>query len=389
MDLEKLDKDFVLHSYNRNYVHFTSGKNAKLFTNELDYIDFTSGIGVASVGHGNEDLALAIYSQAQKLIHTSNLYLIEPQARLAQKLVTLSGYDMRCFFGNSGAEANEGAIKIARKYGQKDTKRHKIITIENSFHGRTISSLKATAQTPMHKDCFSPYPDGFVYAKDLQHAIDLIDDETIGVMIELIQGEGGMHTFTKKQVQDLCDYAHSKDVLVIVDEVQTGIWRTGKFLACHHYDINPDIITLAKGVAGGVPMGVVMTNKKDVFEFSDHGSTFGGNFLSSTAGLKTMQILETNEAHLQEMISLFENSLREILNSFSNLFTDLGGIGLMRSLELKDPKHQATITDLAFKERLLILRSGKNVLRFLPPLTITKEEIHEGFKRLNYALKNM
>jgi len=193
MNLETLDKTYVLHTYNRKYVNFTHGEGSKVFDEEeRDYIDFTSGIGVVSVGHGNPRLANAICDQAKKIIHISNLFLIEPQAKLAKELVELSGFDMRVFFANSGAEANEGAIKIARKYGEVDgkVKRYKIITLKHSFHGRTITALKATGQEAMH-NYFGPFPDGFVYAQDIDEILKLVDSKTVGVMIELIQGEGG------------------------------------------------------------------------------------------------------------------------------------------------------------------------------------------------------
>ncbi|NPA63819.1 MAG: aminotransferase class III-fold pyridoxal phosphate-dependent enzyme, partial [Epsilonproteobacteria bacterium] len=194
MDLKSVDLEYVLHTYGRNYVNFKYGRNARLYDEQgKEYIDFTSGIGVVSVGHGNERLAKAICDQAKKIIHISNLYLIEPQALLAKRLVELCGYDMRLFFANSGAEANEGAIKIARKYGEVDgeVKRYKIITLKHSFHGRTITALKATGQEAMH-NYFGPYPDGFVYAESIEQIPDLLDERTVGVMIELIQGEGGV-----------------------------------------------------------------------------------------------------------------------------------------------------------------------------------------------------
>lgn len=379
-----------MHTYKRNYVHFVSGKKSRLFSENGDeYIDFTSGIGVASLGHGNKTLAKAINSQAKKLIHTSNLFLIEPQALLAQKIVGLSGYDMRVFFGNSGAEANEAAIKIARKYGSQNNK-YKIITLDNSFHGRTISSLKATGQPSMHKTYFSPYPDGFVYAKDLDDVKNALDDQTAAVMIELVQGEGGVKALDKQKVQELAVLLKQKDVLLIVDEVQTGVYRTGEFLASNYYQISPDIITIAKGIASGLPMGLVMTNKKDIFAYSDHGSTFGGNFLCSYAGLTTLEILENlySSGKLAQKIQLFEQNLKEILLTFSNIFKSVHGIGLMRGLEC-DEALQEKIVQEAFKQKLLVLKSGNNRIRFLPPLIITKKEIKIGFRRLYEACKNI
>jgi len=212
MNLESIDKSYVLQTYARNYVNFVKGDGAKLYSEDgKEYIDFTSGIGVVSVGHANKQVADAICDQVHKITHISNLYLIEPQAKLAQKLVKLSGLDAGVFFANSGAEANEGALKIARKYGEVDgeIKRYKVITLENSFHGRTISTLKATGQSSMH-NYFGPFPDGFVYAKDLDEIESLLDDHTIAVMIELVQGEGGVEPLDKQKVQALAKLLKQK-----------------------------------------------------------------------------------------------------------------------------------------------------------------------------------
>ncbi len=388
---EKIDKDYVLNTYARNYVNFKQGINATLYDEKgKDYIDFTSGIGVSSVGHGNARLANAICEQAKNLIYTSNLFLIEPQAKLAKKLAFLSGFDMATFFANSGAEANEGAIKIARKYGERNfnNKKYKIITLENSFHGRTITTVKATGQKSFHKSEFSPYPDGFSYDHNIKNIYKSIDDETIAVMIELVQGEGGVQPFDKKEIQDLAKFLKEKGLLLIVDEVQTGVYRSGEFLAANLYDIEPDIITLAKGLAGGVPIGAVMTKHKDIFEPGDHGSTFGGNFLSTRAGLEVLDILESykNSGLLDESFLYFEEKLSEICKNYPNFFTEHVGLGLMRGFRCKDAETLTKIVKACFNEGLLVLKAGKNTLRMLPPLTISKDEINEGFKRMTSAL---
>ena len=226
--LKQMDLDYVLHTYARNYTRFVKGSGAVLYDESgKDYIDFGAGIAVCSVGHGNMRLAEAIYTQAKKLIHTSNLYLIEPQAKLAKKLIELSGYDMRIFFANSGAEANEGALKIARKFGEVNgvPKRYQIITLDSSFHGRTISTLKATGQDKFHTS-FGPFPDGFIYAKDLSDIPNKISDITCAVLLELVQGEGGITPFDKQEVQHLAKFLKEKNILLMVDEVQTGIYRS-------------------------------------------------------------------------------------------------------------------------------------------------------------------
>ena len=392
--LEELDKKYVLQTYAKNYVNFKKGINATLFDeNEKDYIDFTSGIGVVSVGHGNKQVADKIYEQVSNLTHVSNLYAIEPQAKLAQEIANLSTYDVGTFFANSGAEANEGAIKIARKYGQIkfDNKRYKVITLEHSFHGRTITTVRATGQEKFHSPNFSPYPDGFSYNKQINDIYNSIDDETVAVMIELVQGEGGVQPFEKEEIQKLCTFLKEKEILLIVDEVQTGIFRTGEFLASNLYEIEPDIITMAKGLGGGVPIGAVSTIHKDILEAGDHGSTYGGNYLVTTASLEVLDILEKykDEGKLDQSIIYFETKLKELFEKYPKYFTEEVGLGLMRGLRVKDADTLSKIVDNAFEEGLLILKSGRNTLRMLPPLTISKDEINEGFKRLDNAISKI
>ncbi|MDD2888361.1 MAG: aspartate aminotransferase family protein [Aliarcobacter sp.] len=392
--IEQLDKEYVLHTYARNYVNFKKGINATLFDDKnKDYIDFTSGIAVCSVGHGNKRVADKIYEQVSNITHISNLYAIEPQAKLAQKINELSGLDIRIFFSNSGAEANEGAIKIARKYGETkfENKRYKVITLEHSFHGRTITTVKATGQSSMHTPNFAPYPDGFSYKTSIADVYDSIDDETVAVMIELVQGEGGVQPFDKKEIQDLAKFLKEKDILLIVDEVQTGVFRTGEFLAANLYEIEPDIVTLAKGLGGGVPIGAVLTKLKDIFSPGDHGSTFGGNYLVTTAALEVLDILEEikDSGALDETIIYFNKMLTDVYEKNREIFTDNVGLGLMRGLRVKDADTLALVIKTAFEEGVLVLKAGKNTLRLLPALTISKEEMNEGFKRLENALNKI
>lgn len=388
-----LDKKYVLPTYARADVEFVSGDNARLVdANGKKYIDFASGIAVVSVGHANKRVNDAICKQLSNITHTSNLYYIAPQARAAQKIVEASGYDMKCFFGNSGAEANEGAIKIARKFGEKDgeIKRYKVITLQHSFHGRTITTVKATGQAYMH-NYFGPYPDGFVYAENIEHVESLVDEHTCAVMIELVQGEGGVQPLDREAVQKLAKFLKSKDVLLIVDEVQTGVYRTGKFLASNYYDIEPDVVTLAKGLGGGVPIGVVMTTLKNVFSAGDHGSTFGGNFLSTAAACEVVDILnEMNESgELQKNIEYFDSELEKFYNAHKDIFTSKVGIGMMCGLRVKDGETLSKIILNAREEGVIVLRAGRDTLRLLPALTITKEEVDEGFKSLNRAVTSL
>ncbi len=391
MTLEAQDKQYVLQTYARDYTNFVEGKGSTLFDDQgRDYIDFASGIGVNSVGHANPVLADAICDQARKIIHISNLQVIEPQAKLAERIVKLSGYDMGVFFANSGAEANEGAIKIARKYGEThfENKRYKVITLEHSFHGRTITTVKATGQESFHTPHFSPYPDGFSYEKSIDDVYKAIDDETVAVLIELVQGEGGVQPFDKAEIQALAKHLKKAGVLLIVDEVQTGVYRTGEFLASNLYEIEPDIITLAKGLGGGVPIGAVMTRHKEVLKAGDHGSTFGGNYLSTRAGLAVLDILEElyESGALAETHLYFEKKLQEIAASCDDLFEKEVGLGLMRGLRAKSPQIQAAVLKESMAERLIVLKAGRNTVRFLPSLTISKAEIDEGFKRFEAAL---
>lgn len=384
-------KKYLLETYARNFVNFKSGKNATVYDeNGKDYIDFSSGVGVVSVGHANERVNNAIFEQISKITHISNLYMIEPQAKLAQKIVELSGYDMAVFFGNSGAEANEGAIKIARKYGTRfEKKKYKILTLEHSFHGRTIATVKATGQHKFHSDYFSPYPDGFAFVPQLCDIYDAVDDETVAVMLELIQGEGGVSPFEKGQIQELASFLKSKDILLIVDEVQTGIFRTGEFLASNLYEITPDIVTMAKGLGGGVPIGAVMTNIKDIFSPGDHGSTFGGNYLVTAAALEVLDILDEykNSGKFDEHILYFDDVLKNFQKTHSDIFEYEIGLGLMRGLKCKDDETLGKIVAKGFENGVLMLKSGRSTLRFLPPLTISKDEINKGFERLENAIK--
>ncbi|CUV65496.1 Acetylornithine aminotransferase [Sulfurovum sp. enrichment culture clone C5] len=394
MTLEELDKKYVLHTYARDYTNFTYGVGSTLYDESgKDYIDFASGIGVNSVGHGNEKLANAICEQAKKIIHISNLQVIEPQAKLAEKIALLYSDDVGVFFSNSGAEANEGAIKLARKYGEISfpKKRYKILTLENSFHGRTLATVKATGQDSFHPSCFAPYIDGFSYVKTLKDVENALDDETVAVMIELIKGEGGVAALPKDEVQHLVKVLKEKNVLLIVDEVQSGVFRSGEFLASQVYGIKPDIITLAKGLAGGVPIGAIVTPHKDVFVAGDHGSTFGGNYLSTAAGNTALEILNNikESGQLSKTIAYFEDKLQTILKENSDKFEAVTGLGLMRGLKAKSSEIQVKTIKQSLKEGVIVLKSGNNTVRFLPSLTITKDEIDEGFARFEKALSNI
>ncbi|MGB3752257.1 MAG: acetylornithine transaminase [Arcobacteraceae bacterium] len=387
------NKCYLLPLYNRLDVSFIKGEKSILYDEEgKNYIDFSSGIGVNSLGYCNKEVVKTINKQANKILHSSNIYHIKSQEKSAKKIVTLSNYDMQCYFCNSGAEANESAIKLARKYGNVafDKTKYKIITIKNSFHGRTIATLKATAQEEKHK-YFGPYPDGFVYADNIEEAINLIDENTVGVMLELIQGEGGIFMQDKEEVKKLSKVLKKNKLLLIIDEVQTGVYRSGKFLMSHHYKIRPNIITLAKGLATGVPIGMMMTDLKDVLNQGDHGSTFGGNHLSTTVSIKVLNILEKykNSGKLESNSNYFNDYIDYFIEKYPSIFTTKLGCGFMLGVKLKDEIKLNEIVNLSLKQGILILKSGKDTVRFLPPLNISKKEIRIGFKRFEKALKKL
>ncbi|MEO1942211.1 MAG: acetylornithine transaminase, partial [Campylobacterales bacterium] len=372
------------------------GEGARLWTKEgEEFIDFGSGIGVVSVGHSHPQLVEGLCEQARRLIHTSNLYRIPPQEELARRIVELTDWEGEwgLFFCNSGAEANETALKIARKYGEVngEIKRYKIITLKNSFHGRTISTLKATGQPKFHT-YFGPFPDGFEYADSVKDVVRHLDQKTIGVMVELVQGEGGVNQIPKGEMRELATELKRRDILLIVDEVQTGVYRTGEFLASQLYKIEPDIVTLAKGLGGGVPIGAVLTRLTEVLEPGDHGSTFGGNYLSTRAGLEVLKILEEEyrARRLEERIKLFRGYLLQLKQQFPEFIVGIRQIGLMIGILLKRVELRDRVYQLSIEEGVLPLKAGPRTLRLLPPLTISEGEIGEGFLRLEkgfYRLK--
>lgn len=390
-NLEQIDKEYILHTYSRDYIEFKSGQNAKLYDkNGICYIDFTSGIGVNSLGHNNKNLVESISNQA-KMLHLSNLFVIPPQAKLAKRLVELSKDKMRVFFSNSGLEANECAIKIARKYGERSN-RFEIITLKNSFHGRSIATLRACGQDKMHKH-FAPFPSGFLYANDINDAINIASNKknVIAIMLELIQGEGGVKAMPKDEIKNLESWCKKNDVLLVVDEVQSGIYRSGDFLTSQIYGIKPDIISLAKGLGGGVPIGATMTSKIDIFKVGDHGSTFGGNLLSCAAALCVLETLESykNSGNLDNNIKYFDEKLEQICKDNQNIFIHTSGLGFMRGIKVKNDELLALIIKKAKQNGVLVLKSGNTTLRLLPPLTITKDEIDKGFQSLQNALNEI
>ncbi|CZE50054.1 aspartate aminotransferase family protein [Campylobacter geochelonis] len=385
--------NFLMDTYARVDIALVKGEGAKVFDSSgKNYIDFGGGIGVSSLGYANKKLVKTIEKQAKSIIHSSNLYRILPQEELAKKMSELLGYGVYAFFCNSGAEANECAIKLARKYGAVnfDTKKYEILTLKNSFHGRTMATLKATGQDKFHPEMFAPYIDGFKFYDGIDEIIENLDEKTVAVMIELVQGEGGVKPLDVQKVQKLSQILEEKKILLITDEVQCGVFRTGEFVTSKLYGIKPDIITFAKGLAGGVPIGACLS-KEQIFSYGDHGSTFGGNFLSTAAANTTLYELSKFKASgkLDKNIKRFTKYLDKMVENHPNIFVSRTGLGLMQGLVVKDSLNLDKIYKKALENGLLVLKSGSNIVRFLPPLTISKDEIKEGFKRFKETLNEI
>ena len=375
--IEQFNK-YIMHSYGRYDLVMESGEQEiSVDENGKEYIDFGSGIGVNSLGYCNDEWVEAVCNQARKIQHTSNYYYTKVQADFAKALCETTGYtDM--FFGNSGAEANECAIKIARKYSfdKYGKGRHNIITLKNSFHGRTICTLSATGQDVFH-NYFFPFVEGFVNveANNIADLREKLDDTVCAVMFEYIQGEGGVCALDKAFVDEIFKLCAEKDVLTIADEVQTGVGRTGKFLCGEHFGHRADLTTLAKGLAGGVPIGVCLSGEKcaNVLTPGTHGSTFGGNPLACAGGLAVLNKVNS-EGFLDESVKKSEY-IREKLSKCSEV-QSVSGIGLMIGIELKTKK-AADIAKACLENGLLVL-TAKTKVRLLPPLTITYDEINKG-----------
>ena len=377
------DKQSYLPVFNRYQIVLDHGEGAYTWdVNGKKYIDFLGGIAVNVLGHGYKPLVEAISAQAGKLIHCSNLYYTQPQADAAAKLVKLSGLD-KAFFGNSGAEANEGAIKIARKYAhQIDPEKSQIITAWDSFHGRTIATLTATGQKHYHEGV-GPLPAGFDYVhyNDIAELESMMSEKTAAVMLETIQGEGGVYTPKGdylKQVRALCDKYHA---LLIFDEIQAGIGRSGTFFAYETYDVKPDIVTLAKGLAGGVPIGafIVTDAVASAFKPGDHGTTFGGNPLACAAANVVLDTVPKADflQHVRTVGAYFKQKLELLQQKYPSLIVDVRGEGLILGAELSSSEHGRDIVNDCLAKGAIINCTAGKVLRFIPPLIITQEQVDE------------
>lgn len=354
------------------------------------YLDFLSGLAVNGLGHCHPHVVEAIKRQAETLIHVSNLYYNEPQVVLAERLVKNS-FAAKCFFCNSGAEANEAALKLVRKWGNTSGKGANIITMRNSFHGRTLATITATGQEKFQRN-FQPLMPGFKYASfnDLKSVEEALDDGFCAVMLELVQAEGGVNVATKEFAKGLRKLCDERGLLLILDEVQTGMGRTGRLFSYEHYGIKPDIMSLAKSLAGGVPMGAMLANAKvaDVLQPGDHASTFGGNPLASAAANATLDVM-TGERFLENVRKLsrylFER-LREITRGLG-FIKEVRGIGMLAGIEFDSPVKKV-VSD-CLERGLIVGTAGEKVLRLLPPLTTTRAEIDEAAAIIKSALKEL
>lgn len=376
---------FLFQNYNRASIEFVKAEGNYLMDSEgRAYLDFSSGIGVTNLGF-HPQVQAALLRQAEQIWHSPNLYLSSLQEKVAEELV--DGYDYLAFFCNSGAEANEAAIKLARKASGKQG----IISFQQSFHGRTFGAMAATGQEKI-KIGFGDGLSHFSYAiyNDLASVKALVNSDTAAVMLELVQGESGVLPADEQFVQDLADFCRKNKILLVVDEVQTGMGRTGKLYSFEHYGIVPDIVTLAKGLANGVPVGAMLGKKElaSAFNYGSHGSTFGGNRLAMAAALETLRQLKTPDfmEEVQEKSRLLVGELQTALQGNPRILA-IRGLGLMIGIETSS--NLSVLVEKAREKGLIVLTAGTNVIRLLPPLTLSEEEIQRGVGTLKEVFEEV
>ena len=387
-----MDK-LILNNYGSFEVVFAKGKGATMWDeNGKEYIDFIAGIGVNCLGHNYKPLVKAITKQVKRQIHISNYYFSDVGLAYADELLKVIGFE-KGYFGNSGAEANEAAIKLARKYGYLNggEKRRTIVTLDSSFHGRTLATLTATGQDKFHPDCFGPYPEGFKTIKpnDYEALETAFDDTTAALFIECIQGEGGVNLIDEKWAQEAAKKAREAGAIVMADEVQTGIGRTGTFLASDYLGFKPEVVTLAKGIAGGVPMGACLFRGKaaDVFVAGDHQSTFAGNPLACSAAKVVVETVSDYD-FLNSVCNKGDRIRGEITNWNLPIVKEARGRGLMVGVEIDHSINPVDIKVECLKEGLCVTTAGSDVIRFLPPLNISDKEIDKGLAIFKNVLQS-
>ncbi len=389
-EIKALDQKYYMNTFGeRTPLCFVKGEGINLTdVNGETYKDFFAGIAVSSLGHGHPRMVRELKEQVENLLHVSNVYYIESQARLAQILVENTCAD-RVFFANTGAEANEGAIKLAKKYFSNQGKeKYKIVTLKNSFHGRTLATVAATGQEKYQKP-YRPLLEKFVHieANDCAALENAVDDQTAAIMIELIQGESGVHPMNREFVDLAVRLCKERDMLLIVDEVQTGVGRTGKLFAYEQYGIEPDIFTMAKGLGGGVPIGAFGAKQRVASAFvpGDHGTTFGGNPLSTRAGCVVMDEL-VNHGLLDHAAEAGTYFGRKLLELQSDKIAEIRGVGLMRGVEFKE-EIAKDVAAAMMEHHYLVGAVGTRVLRLVPPLVVTDEDIDTFIENLEEVLK--
>ena len=382
----------LLHTYNRYQIVIEKGKGVYLYdTDGIKYLDFVSGIAVFALGYGNKEYNDALKAQIDKVIHTSNYYYNMPAIRAARKLREASGLD-RVFFTNSGAEAVEGAIKAARKYAYlKDgTTDHEIIAMEHSFHGRTFGALSVTG-TPKYREPFEPMIGNIRFARmnDLASVEELINDRTCAIILETVQGEGGLVPATEEFLKGVKALCEERDILLILDEIQCGMGRTGHMFAWQHYGVKPDIMTTAKALGCGVPVGAFLMTEKvaaNSLAAGDHGTTYGGNPLACAAVEKVLDLFEENHIieNVREVAPYLEQRLEELKEKY-DCITERRGTGLMQGLVFDCPVRD--VIERALENGLLLINAGADILRFVPPLIISKENVDEMIEILESCIE--
>lgn len=385
-DIQAIDNLFVANTYNRFPIEIKEGKGSILKDyNGKEYIDLGSGIGVTIFGINDEKWKEAVINQLNCVQHTSNLYYTEPCAKLAKLLCEKTGMK-KVFFGNSGAEANECAIKVARKYAQdkKGEDYFKIITLKNSFHGRTITTLAATGQDVFHKS-FKPLTEGFLYAEanNIDSVKELVDNNKIaGIMIECVQGEGGVLPLNKDFVEGIYKICNETDILMIVDEVQTGNGRTGKLYAYQNFNVKPDIVSTAKGLGGGLPIGACLMNEKvqNVLKAGDHGSTFGGNPIACAGALSILSRID------DKLLDDVNKKSKYVFDSLKNIdgIESVSGMGLMIGIKTKMPAKEVVLKCM---DKGVICLTAKDKVRLLPALNIKMEDLQKAINTIIEVVK--